>query len=356
MPKPPFKLVAIIIIISVIAVFSWQSWQQKHDQIPSDFASGNGRIEADQVDVTTKYAGRVKQLFVQEGDLVTVGQILATMDTIALDADLAQAQAQLAQTHASVIEGEAVVKQRESELKLARLEYERVLPLAQKGSISQSSADQKQTVFATANAALAAAKAHTNTLRQSVNAAKAAVTRIQTQIDDSTLTAPVMGRVLYRLAQPSEVFPSGGKVLTLINLGEIYMEVFLPSAQAYLTPIGSEARIKLDMLDFAVPAKVSFVSPISQFTPKQVETLDERDKLMFRVKVRVPHELVLSHINQVKTGVRGVAYIRLMPQQGLPPSPWPGFLTQLPPQPAPELAPELTPEPTSKSTLKVQER
>ena len=131
MPKPPFKLVAIIIIISVIAVFSWQSWQQNHDQ----------------VDVTTKYAGRVKQLFVQEGDLVTVGQILATMDTSALDAELAQAQAQLAQTHASVIEGEAVIKQRESELKLARLENERVLPLAQKGSISQSSADQKQTVF-----------------------------------------------------------------------------------------------------------------------------------------------------------------------------------------------------------------
>ena len=352
MPKPPFKLVGIIIIISVIAIFSWQSWQQNHEQIPSDFASGNGRIEADQVDVTTKYAGRVKQLFVQEGDLVNVGQVLATMDTVALDAELAQAQAQLAQTDAAVIEGEAVVKQRESELTLARLEYERVFALAQKGSISQSSADQKQTVFATANAALAAAKAHTNTLRQSVNAAQAAVTRIQTQIDDSTLTAPVMGRVLYRLAQPSEVFPSGGKVLTLINLGEIYMEVFLPSAQAYLTPIGSEARIKLDMLDFAVPAKVSFVSPTSQFTPKQAETLDERDKLMFRVKVRVPNELVLSHINQVKTGVRGVAYIRLMPEQGSELSPWPDFLSQLPPPITFDSKTELT----SETTLKVQER
>ena len=352
MPKPPFKLVGIIIIISVIAIFSWQSWQQNHEQIPSDFASGNGRIEADQVDVTTKYAGRVKQLLVQEGDLVNVGQVLATMDTVALDAELAQAQAQLAQTDAAVIEGEAVVKQRESELTLARLEYERVFALAQKGSISQSSADQKQTVFATANAALAAAKAHTNTLRQSVNAAQAAVTRIQTQIDDSTLTAPVMGRVLYRLAQPSEVFPSGGKVLTLINLGEIYMEVFLPSAQAYLTPIGSEARIKLDMLDFAVPAKVSFVSPTSQFTPKQVETLDERDKLMFRVKVRVPNELVLSHINQVKTGVRGVAYIRLMPEQGSELSPWPDFLSQLPPPITFDSKTELT----SETTLKVQER
>ena len=332
MPKPPFKIIALIVIISIIAIFSWQNWQDSHSQLPSDFALGNGRIEADQVDVTTKYAGRVKQILVQEGDLVTQGQILATMDTVALDADLAQAQAQFAQTQAAVNEGSALIKQRESELKLANLEYQRVLALAEKGSTSQSNADQKRTVYDTASAALDAAKAHANTLQQSVNAAAAAVTRIQTQIDDSVLTAPVMGRVLYRLAQPSEVFASGGKILTLINLGEIYMEVFLPSAQAYLTPIGAEARIKLDMLDFAVPAKVSFVSPISQFTPKQVETLDERDKLMFRVKVRVPHDLVLSHINQVKTGVRGVAYIRLLPEQGATSSPWPEFLSQLPPE------------------------
>ena len=140
----------------------------------------------------------------------------------------------------------------------------------------------------------------------------------------------MMGRVLYRLAQPNEVLGSGGKVLTIINLGDIYMEIFLPSADAYLTSNGAEARIKLDILDIAIPAQVSFVSPESQFTPKQVETESERDKLMFRVKVRIPQALVLSHIDQVKTGVRGVAYIRLTSKQGEVPSSWPDFLQKLP--------------------------
>ena len=120
-----------------------------------------------------------------------------------------------------------------------------------------------------------------------------------------------MGRILYRLARPGEVLAAGGKVLTLVDLSEVYMEIFLPSEQAARLPIGAAARIVPDGADFAVPATVSFVSPEAQFTPKQVETRSEREKLMFRVKVMVPQELVIKHIEKVKTGVRGVAYVRL---------------------------------------------
>jgi HlyD family secretion protein len=63
--------------------------------------------------------------------------------------------------------------------------------------------------------------------------------------------------------------------------------------------------------DYAIPAVVTFVSPEAQFTPKQVETLDEREKLVFRVRVRVPPELVANRIEHVKTGLRGVAIVRL---------------------------------------------
>lgn len=326
MNKSPTKLIVVCIVIAIAAAFTWQWWQREQTSLPSDIAVGNGRIEADQVDITTKYPGRVMQILAQEGDLVTPGQVLAIMDTVELDAQLAQAQAQHAQAQAGVKEGEALIVQRKSELTLANQELDRVLPLLKSGALSQSSGDQKKSMRNTADAAVAAAQARLNTLKQSVIAAKAAVTRIQTQIDDATLTAPVMGRVLYRLAQPSEVLGSGSKVLTIINLADIYMEVFLPSSHAYRTAIGAEARITLDIIDFGIPAKVSFVSPESQFTPKQVETHSERDKLMFRVKVRIPQELVLSHIEQVKTGVRGVAYIRLSTLPEEAPSPWPEFL------------------------------
>ncbi len=326
MNKITTKLIVVGLIIAVGAAFGWQWWQRQQATLPNDIAMGNGRIEADQVDITTKYSGRVMQILVQEGDLVKPGQILAVMDTVELQAQLAQAQAQLAQADAGVVEGEALIVQRESELTLATQELDRVLPLLKSGALPQSSGDQKQSIRNTANAAVAASKAHLNTLKQSVLAAKAAVQRIQTQIDDATLTAPVMGRVLYRLAQPSEVLGGGGKVLTLINLADIYMEIFLPSSQAYRTAIGAEARITLDIIDFGIPATVSFVSPESQFTPKQVETQSERDKLMFRVKVRIPQELVLRHIEQVKTGVRGVTYVRLSNLSGVSASPWPEFL------------------------------
>jgi HlyD family secretion protein len=137
------------------------------------------------------------------------------------------------------------------------------------------------------------------------------VQRLQTQIDDNSLRAPVMGRVLYRLARPGEVLAAGGKALTLVDLSEVYMEIFLPSQQAVRLSSGAPARIVLDGVNVVIPATVGFVSPEAQFTPKQVETRSEREKLMFRVKVMVPQELVIKHIEKVKTGVRGVAYVRL---------------------------------------------
>jgi HlyD family secretion protein len=125
------------------------------------------------------------------------------------------------------------------------------------------------------------------------------------------LKSPVKGRVLYRLAEEGEVIASGGKVLTLLNLEDVYMDLFLPGQEAARIKYGAEARIVLDAAPGRVaPAKVTFVSPEAQFTPKQVETRSERDKLMFRVKIQVPPELVMPYIDRIKTGIRGVGYVR----------------------------------------------
>lgn len=300
------------------------------DTVPEGIAYGNGRIEAVQVDVSTRIAGRVKEIAVKEGDLVRDGDKIALIDSAQLQAQLLRAQADIASSESLVAAAQAAIAQAKAQLILAEQELERTKSLVDKGHTSRETYDTRLSKRDVAKANMAAANATLISRQRGVDAARAAATEIQTQIEDCTLKSPTIGRVLYRLAEPGEVLGSGGKVMTLVNLADVYMEIFLPAAQAHRVSIGAEARIKLDILDFAIPATVSFVSPRSQFTPKQVETPSERDKLMFRIKVRVPSELITKHIDKVKTGVRGVAYVRLA--SGPQPE-WPEFLKKLPPEP-----------------------
>lgn len=148
--------------------------------------------------------------------------------------------------------------------------------------------------------------------RSGVKAAQATIARIQTDIDDSVLTAPRDGRVQYRIAQPGEVLAAGGKVLNLVDLADVYMTFFLPETVAGRVPLGADVRIILDAApEYVIAARISYVASVAQFTPKTVETASERQKLMFRVKARIDPDLLLRHLEQVKTGVPGVAWLKI---------------------------------------------
>ena len=307
-------------VLAAVAAIAWYVWDQNNSGLPEGFATGNGRIEAEQIDIATRTPGRVDRILVSEGDLVEAGQLLAVMDTRELAAQRARAQADVARAESQVEEVKALIAQRRAELTLAEEERARALDLAARGVTSQAVADQQNARQASAAAALNAAMAQLHSTERSVDSAAALVQLYEAQIADASLVAPVMGRVLYRLAQPGEVLGGGGRVLTLLDLSHVYMEVFLPADQALRAGIGAEARIKLDSMPFAVPAFVSFVSPEAQFTPRTVETAEERADLMFRVKVRVPQELVEQNIEMVRTGLRGVVFVRLA---GAEDQPWP---------------------------------
>ena len=306
--------------LAAVAAIAWYIWNQNTGGLPSGFASGNGRIEAEQIDIATRIPGRVDRILVNEGDLIEAGQVLAVMDTRELEAQLSRAEADVASAQSRVAEVQALIAQREAELALAEEEFARAQQLAERGVTSQAVADQQEARQASMQAALNAATAQLQTAERSVEAAAALVRLYEAQIADATLLAPVMGRVLYRLAQPGEVLGAGGRVVTMLDLSNVYMEVFLPADDAMLAGIGAEARVRLDSIPYAIPAFVSFVSPEAQFTPRTVETAEERADLMFRVKVRVPEELVMQNIELVRTGLRGMAYVRLAGAEDLP---WP---------------------------------
>lgn len=159
---------------------------------------------------------------------------------------------------------------------------------------------------------LEAARAHLTSNQRAVESTIAEVRRIQIRIDDFSLKAPRRGRIQYRLGEPGEVLASGGLVATLLDLTDIYMTVFLPTNQVGRVFIGSEARIILDTArEYIIPATVSFVADEAQFTPREVETRSEREKLMFRVKVKIDPVLLLAHIGKIKTGLPGEAFVLL---------------------------------------------
>ncbi len=322
-------IIAVAVAIAILGG-GWYWWQQQQTRLPDYIAYGNGRTEAEEVQVATKNPGRLAAVLVEEGDLVQAGQVLARMDTAETEASLAKAEAETRRAQEEVAEARAQVAQRDSELLFAQQELDRAAFLVRKGHTSEQRLNQTEMARDTARAALASSRARLATAERNVEVARAEADRIRVQIDDAMLRAPRLGRVQYRLAQPGEVLAAGGRVVTLLDLSDVFMVIFLPTPQAGKIEIGSEARLILDAYpEYVIPARITFVAAAAQFTPREVETRSEREKLMFRIKVKVPPELLLAYIDKVKTGMPGEAYVRTSD------GPWPGRLTiNLPPKPA----------------------
>jgi HlyD family secretion protein len=290
--------------------------------MPSGIVQTNGRIEATQIDIATKLAGRVKDVLVNEGDFLEANQLVARMDTQTLQAELRLAQAQVKETRNAKQTAIAVVAQRASELAYAQNSLKRSEDLLERGFVSRQKLDADRTAELTAEAALVAARSRVVELESAIEAAVATVERVNSEIEDSTLRAPRAGRVQYRLAEPGEVLPAGGKVVSMLDVSDVYMTVFVPEAPAGRLAIGAEARLVLDAApQYVVPARVTFVASDAQFTPKTVETASERQKLVFRVKLQIDPDLLRKYRTRVKAGVPGMAYVRTDAS-----TPWPADL------------------------------
>jgi HlyD family secretion protein len=285
-------------------------WQQARDQLPPGIAWGNGRIEADEIDIDTKFAGRIAELLVFEGDMVRAGQIVARMDVRDLEATLKRGEAQAQQADKAVEEGRAAVVQQRTELLLSQQQLDRTNFLVARGNATRELLDQRQQQLDRATAGLDVAIARLAQAEQALVAAEQAVELTKVNIADNMLVAARDGRIQYRIAQVGEVLPAGGKVFTMIDISSVYMDIFLPTIDAGRAKVGTDARIVLDPYpDRVIPAKVSFIAVQSQFTPKAVETRTERDRLMFRVRVRIDPDLLRAHATAVRSGLPGVAYV-----------------------------------------------
>jgi HlyD family secretion protein len=259
-------------------------------------------------------------MLADQGDMVKAGQALARMDTQDLATSLKKSEAQVQQAQKAIDEANANVVQQTSQVLLAKQEIDRATDLEQKGFQSKEIVDQRQQQLDSANAALKAAQDKAIESQHALEASQQDVKLYSVNIADNTLVAPRDGRIQYRIANIGEVLPAGGKVFTMLDVSYVYMDVYLPTADAGKVKIGTDARVVLDAYpNVAIPAKVSFIASQAQFTPKTVETKDERDKLMFRIRVKIDPERLRAHADRVRSGLPGVAYLQLDPAVAWPP-------------------------------------
>ena len=282
------------------------------ETLPDGIVKSNGRIEATQVDVSSKYAGRLAEVTVEEGSRVTQGQVIANISSPEYEAQLRAAQADVQKANDALAAAEAEITARQSALDFAKSDFERGQELIKTGFITKQIFEQRKRnyEFRGRGGRELHLAARSGPVRRSRTRRRRSTASSRSS-HDLTLVSPRNGRVQYQLARAGEVVAAGAPIVTILDLTDVYMTIFLPAADAGRIAIGDEARIILDPIpDYVVPANVSFVAADAQFTPKTVETKDERAKLMFRVKLKIDPQVLQAFYKRVKTGVRGMGFVR----------------------------------------------
>jgi HlyD family secretion protein len=290
-------------------------------ELPKGIVKTNGRIEATEIDVSSKYAGRLESVMVDEGDDVKAGQVIARITSPEYEAQLRTAQANVLVARNTLASAEAKVAQAQADLVYAKGDLERGKALVDKGWLTKQTYDQRVDRLDTDTAAVKAAETQRDAAKSAVDAAQAQVEQINSIITDLTILSPRDGRVQYRIHRSGEVVNAGERIVQILDLNDVYMTIYLPAAQAGELTIGDEARLVVDPYPEAViPARVNFVATEAQFTPKTVETADEREKLIFRVKLQVDPKVLVKYYTRVKTGIRGMGFVRTNPSIPWPPN------------------------------------
>ena len=202
------------------------------ETLPDGIVKSNGRIEATQVDVSSKYPGRLSEVTVEEGSSVTQGQAIAKITSPEYEAQLRAAKADVQKANDALATAEAEITSRESALEFAKSDFERGQELMKTGFITKQVFEQRKRNFDSAAAAVKSFTSQRDQALSQIANAEAEVDRIQSIIDDLTLVSPRLGRVQYQLARAGEVVAAGAPIVTILDLTDVYMTIFLPAADA----------------------------------------------------------------------------------------------------------------------------
>lgn len=341
------KKILIAAIAASVIIGGGYIYHSRHaDNLPTHIVGSNGRLELERFDVATLYGGRIEKIVVDEGSEVQTGDVLAQLsaDTSAARVEealageaqareaAARAQAGVKQAREAAARADAQIAAQQQQLKVAQMELDNAVKLQGEQLVSSSETQRRraqrdgavagvqaaQAAKAEAQAAVQQAQAAVGEAQAAIQRAQALVKTAQSADGDMSIKSPKSGRVEYRIVSEGSVVGAGSKIVSLLDPSDVSMNIFLPNAQAGSLKVGDEARIVLDGIDAVLPAQIGFIATDAQFTPKAVETQNERAKLMFKVKLKMSAETALQYNRLLKGGMPGNGYVRTDAQQ-----PWP---------------------------------
>lgn len=315
------KLLVVILVVAVLAGIAYWKLFRIDAGTPAGVAVVNGRLELDRIDVASLYAGRVEEIYVQEGERVEKDQPLARLSSTQVTAQLNAAKAQKMRAVEAVARSQAEIDSYQQQANVAKLDLDNARKLKRDNLVSATEVARREASYQAAAAGVAAAKAAKAEAQAAVDQAEADIERIADMDTDMVIKSPINGRVEYKIADVGNVLGAGGKVVSVLDLNDVYINLFLPSYQSNQLKIDDEARIVVDGIDAVFPANITYVASEAQFTPKSVETTEERAKLMFKVKLQVPQDVVKQQQALLKGGMTALGYVKYDPQ-----AQWPAHL------------------------------
>jgi HlyD family secretion protein len=304
----PSPAPALLSVVTVAVSFLATCAEEVSDEIVV-----SGHVEATEVRVSTKIAGTVEEIAFEEGDDVAKGQELARVDTVDLRLGLDSARADEKQARAElrlrlagarkedIAEAEAQVRRAEADLDGAERELERMEGLLASGSGTTKSRDDALTRRDVARASLSVSREHLRRLqagsrpeeveqaRARAEAAGARIAQLEQQIRDATIASPIDGVVTEKLTEEGELLGVGAGIALITDIQGAWLNVYVGEPSLGRIRIGQSVEVRTDDGQIR-KGEISFIGSSAEFTPKNVQTEDERVKLVFRVKIRLFNE------------------------------------------------------------------
>ena len=302
------KILLVLFIVAIfcsIGFFEYKNFFAKNND---NIITGNGRVEAREVAVSAKFGGKIVELKVNEGDYVKKDQLLAVIDSRALEADIEAQKAKSNEILKQISAVDAEINATNSDITFYTKELNRTKALIKQNFASQLELDKNNNTLDKTKAKLNSLIANKNSLQASYKSLLATIKAQEINLSDMKIYSPINGVVLYKLVENGEMISNGSRMFIMYNPDDLYMTIYMPSENAGQVKLGEKATVKLDAYkNKTFPATITFIADNAEFTPKEVETQKERQKLVFRVKLTFDD----NSNREAKPGMPGDGYIEI---------------------------------------------